>query len=83
MIELSLPLVEPIISNTHKYAQWELENKIKETIGHVPYTIRWIGNSETAYLETYAYIMLIGTGHSEANILEFKYTIYKLGKKCL
>jgi hypothetical protein len=69
MIELSLPLVEPVISNTSKYVPWELESKIKETIGQLPYTIRWIGNSETAYLETYAYIMLIGTGQSEANIL--------------
>lgn len=64
MIELGLPLVQPNISNTIKYVPWELDHKIKETIGQMPYTIRWIGNSATSYLETYAYIMLIGTGHS-------------------
>jgi hypothetical protein len=42
-----------------------------------------VGCSDTVYLETYAYIMLMGTGQSEANILEFKYTVYKLGRKCL
>jgi hypothetical protein len=47
------------------------------------YTTRWIGNSPTAYLETYAYILLIGSGFSETSIIEFKYTIYKLGRKCL
>lgn len=64
MIELSLPLVEPVISNTSKYVPWELEAKIRATVGAAPHTVRWVGCSDTAYLETYAYIMLIGTGQS-------------------
>jgi hypothetical protein len=83
MIEMSLPLVEPVISKRDKYVPWELERKIREIIGRSAYSIRWIGNSPTAYLETYAYVMLISAGQSEADIMEFKYTFYKLGKKCL
>ena len=30
MIALSLPLVEPTITNTNKYSPWELEKKIQE-----------------------------------------------------
>ena len=45
MIELSLPLVEPVICNNSKYAPWELDTKIKETISSIPHTVRWVGSS--------------------------------------
>lgn len=50
MIELSLPLVEPVICNPSKYAPWELQYKIEAIVGKAPHSVRWVGCSETAYL---------------------------------
>lgn len=83
MIELSLPLVSPIIANADKYLPWDLESKVKDVVGSNSAAVRWVGNTSTAYLEAYAYLLLVATGLSEAGLLEFKHSIYRLGKKCL
>lgn len=83
MIELSLPLVSPVIANTDKYLPWDLDSKVKEVVGANAAAVRWVGNATTAYLEAYAYLLLVATGLSETGLLEFKHSIYRLGKKCL
>jgi hypothetical protein len=45
MIELRLPLVEPVICNPSKYLQWELQGKIEATVGHCAHSVRWVGCS--------------------------------------
>jgi hypothetical protein len=66
---MSLPSVEPVIFKRDKYVPWELEAKVRDIVGRSAYSIRWIGNSSTAYLETYAYIMLVSASQSEVDIM--------------
>jgi hypothetical protein len=83
ILEQQIPQAKPIVSHSNKFSTWELASKIREVLGSADCSVRWVGNSPTAYLETYALVLLIGSGHSESNILEFKHSIYKLGRECL
>lgn len=50
ILEQSTPLAKPTFFNSNKYSIWDLDSKIKEVVGDNAHSIRWIGNSETAYL---------------------------------
>ena len=52
-------------------------------VGAEPYIVRWVGNNDYSYLETYSYLLLIGAGESKENLLEFKTMVYKVGRECL
>ena len=81
IMEQTFPQAKPIVSHSSKYSSWDLDGKIRSVFrGRNNFKVRWIGNSSNAYLETYAYILLVGSGHSETSIMEFKQTIYKLGR---
>ena len=59
MIEFqSEGLSKPDALPNHQYTTWELDSKILQVMGSFPCTIRWIGNHELAYLDTFVYVML-------------------------